>query len=222
MTLLDAQDLTAELDTGHGRVRVLDAVSLSASPGEIVDIVGPSGSGKTTLLRVIARLLPGAGGSLLLDGASAETISPQAWRSLVSMVPQRPTLVAGTVADNLLVGFQLKVRAGVAAPDPAELARSLELVGLESVELDREAARLSVGQQARVALLRVLLGKPRVLLLDEAEAALDDESAQLVTTAARTFAEKGGAVLRVRHRASDGLASRRMRLEGGRLSEVAR
>ena len=84
--------------------------------------------------------------------------------------------------------------------------------------LDRDAARLSVGQAARVAFLRVLLAEPRVLLLDEPDAALDDAAAASLADALRGFLAGGGAIARVRHHVSDGLATRRLRLEGGRLT----
>ena len=99
---------------------------------------------------------------------------------------------------------------------------------MDDVSLDRQAARLSVGQEARLAFARVWLTSPCVFLLDEADAALDPESTASMTEAVRRFVENGGpdaaggptAVLRVRHRETDGLASRRLRLAGGALEEV--
>ncbi len=215
--LLTATDLRAVLPGDAGDVRVLDGVSLSLASGSVTDIVGPSGSGKTTLLRALARLLPGATGSLALDGTPAEQIAPATWRAAVALLPQKPAIVDGSVRDNLLLPWTLKVRHGVAAPSAAQLDAALARVGLE-VAVERDAARLSVGQQARVALLRVLLTAPRVLLLDEPDAALDPASAQAVTTMTAEFAQAGGAVVRVRHHGRDELAGARLRLEGGVLA----
>ena len=98
-------------------------------------------------------------------------------------------------------------------------APALDRVVLDAA-LDRDAARLSVGQQARVALVRTLLTHPRVLLLDEPDAALDELSAAAVSELTREFADKGGAVVRVRHHRSDDIADRRLRLAGGTLSSA--
>ncbi len=128
--------------------------------------------------------------------------------------------MTGTIADNLLLPWTLKVRRADDAPSPARLSEALTSVHLADIALERDAARLSVGQAARVALLRVLLTEPDVLLLDEPDANLDDVSAEQVAQATRQFAEAGGGVIRVRHQRSDALAGRRFRLAAGRLEEA--
>ena len=217
---LEAVDLVAVLPGEAGPHRVLDGVSLELAAGELVDVVGPSGAGKSTLLRALARLLPGATGELRLDGRSAADVPAEAWRAKVALVPQTPSIAEGTIRDNLLLPWGFKVRAGAQAPTDAQLRKALDSVGLTAIDLDRSGARLSVGQAARVALLRVLLTEPEVLLLDEPDANLDNESAEQVARATDAFARTGGAVVRVRHQRTDALASRRFRLEAGRLSEV--
>lgn len=220
MPVLSATGLTVVLSGDAGPVRVLDGVSLALDPATITDVTGPSGAGKTTLLRAVARLLPGAEGQLELRGVDADAIAPGEWRTRVALLPQRAAIVSGTVRDNLLLPWSLKVRHGHAAPSASALDEALASVGL-GVDLDRDASRLSVGQAARVALLRVLLTEPEVLLLDEPDANLDDASAASVAEMTRGFAERGGAVVRVRHQRSDALAARRLRLEHGHLSEVS-
>jgi len=220
--LLAAHDLSVTLPGDVGEVRVLDGIDLEVAAGEIVDVTGPSGSGKTTLVLAIAQLLPGAVGRLELDGHPAEDLSPQQWRAAVAMLPQRPAIMPGSVRDNLMLPWRLKIRDAEKPPGDDRLAEQLVAVGLRDVALQRDAARLSVGQQARIALSRVLLTTPRALLLDEPDAALDDASAEAVACIAREFAAAGGGVIRVRHRGSDGLASRRLMLEGGRIAEVTR
>ena len=217
--LLQAHDLIVVLPGDSGDVRVLDGVSFGLEAGTVVDVTGPSGSGKTTLLRALARLLPDASGSLLLDGIPAEQIAATAWRADVALLPQKPAIVAGSVRDNLLLPWSLKVLHGHAAPDEAVLRAALDRVELDAA-LDRDAARLSVGQQARVALVRTLLTAPRVLLLDEPDAALDELSSAAVGGLTREFAEKGGGVVRVRHHRTDNIAHRRLRLAGGTLVEA--
>jgi ABC-type iron transport system FetAB ATPase subunit len=125
------------------------------------------------------------------------------------------------VRENLLVPWRLKVRHDARAPSEADLRAALDAVGLAEVALDRDAARLSVGQAARVALVRVGLTRPDVLLLDEPDANLDEESAAQVAALTMRFAEGGGGVVRVRHQRPDAIASRRLRLCDGALGEVA-
>ena len=218
--LLAASDLVALLRVDGREVRVLDGVSFELEPGAIADITGPSGSGKTTFLRALARLLPEVTGSLSLAGTPAEQIAPSAWRNSVALLPQKPAIFSGSVAENLRIPWTLKVRHGASAPTDEALRLALLGVALTDVDLERDAARLSVGQQARVALLRVLLTGPRVLLLDEPDAALDDASADAVGARLREFADAGGAIARVRHHRSDGLATHRYLLSGGSLSAI--
>ena len=201
-------------------MRVFEGVSLGIARGEVVDVVGPSGSGKTTLLRAFARLVPAYSGELHLEGVSAREISPQQWRCRVALLPQKPAITPGTIRDNLLLPWSMKARAEMPVPADEQLSAQLERIGLGMLVLDRPAARLSVGQQARLALLRVLLTSPSVLLLDEADASLDAESAAAVTTMTRHFAEEGGAAIRVRHREDDAVASRRFVMRAGTLEEL--
>jgi putative ABC transport system ATP-binding protein len=215
--LLSARGLTAVLLGDTGYVSVLDGITLEVQSGEVLDVTGPSGSGKSTLLRALARLLPGATGELVLDDVSAGTILPGQWRRAVALVPQKPVLVQGSIRDNLLLPWTFAIRRREVRPRDDALAEGLERLGVDAA-LDRPADRLSVGQVARVAFLRTVLTSPRVLLLDEPDAALDDASAGAVAAMTADFAERGNAVLRVRHRAgTDG--GRRVRISAGRLAE---
>lgn len=220
---LEARDLSVSLPGDAGPVRVFQGVSFDVAPGEIVDVSGASGSGKTTLLRTLARLMPGATGSLAVDGQRADAMAPQRWRALVALLPQKPAILPGDLRTNLVLPWRLKVERDTAEPGSEALLSALDEVGLGGLPLDRDAARLSVGQQARVALLRVVLTGPRVLLLDEPDAALDPESSSALAQAFVRIAATGTAIVRVRHRESDGLAARRLVLtQGGRLMEVGR
>ncbi len=219
--LLEARDLRVALPGDSGPIAVLDGVALSLAAGEVVDVIGPSGSGKSTLLRALARLLPGATGTMLLDGRPAEAIEAHEWRSRIALLPQKAAIVPGTVRDNLVLPWHLKVRAHTTAPSDPQLRAALDRVNLTDIDLGRDADRLSVGQAARIALTRVVLTAPEVLLLDEPDANLDEASAEQVRAMTAAFAEQGGAVVRVRHQRSDELATRRFRLEGGRLTGLS-
>ncbi|MHB8706543.1 MAG: ATP-binding cassette domain-containing protein [Coriobacteriia bacterium] len=219
--VLTARDLVFERAVDGRVIRVLDGVSLGLVPGDIVELRGTSGAGKTTLLRALARLLPGLSGELNLGGEPAASIAPQAWRTRVVLLPQRATLGAGSVATNLAFPFSLAVRKHASRPSTEEYRAALDGLGLAGVSLERDVRQLSVGQAARVALLRVLLTSPEVLLLDEPDASLDDESAALLAAATARFAGDGGVLVRVSHLRADAAATRRLNLADGRLEEVA-
>jgi putative ABC transport system ATP-binding protein len=219
--VLEARSLVLDRRGDAGPARVLDGVDLALRAGTLTDMVGQSGAGKTTLLLALARLLPDVRGELLLDGVLATSVAPRDWRTQVTYLPQRSSLLGGSVRNDLLFPWRLAARAGRPAPSDADLRTALDSVRLHDIGLDREVARLSEGQSARIALLRAVLTKPRVLLLDEPDASLDDESASQVTAVTKRFVDDGGAVVRVRHLRGDALADRRYRLASGRLTEEA-
>jgi len=218
--LLTARGLRAVRPGDDGPVAVLDGIDLALRAGDTVELVGASGAGKTTLLLALARLLPEVEGELHLEGVAAREVSPARWRTRVALLPQRATLVPGTVARNLRLPWELHIRSHEEAPGDGALRDALGDVGLGDVALDRDVTRLSVGQASRIALLRVLLAAPSVLLLDEPDASLDDASAAQVARKTAAFAAAGGAVLRISHLSSDASASARYRLADGLLTEV--
>jgi len=218
--LLTARGLSAARAGDDGPTLVFAELDLTVEAGTLTDVVGPSGCGKTTLLLALARLLPGATGELALGGVQSTEIDPRTWRTRVAYLPQRASLVPGTVQDNLLLPWRLRVRAGHHEPGAGALRGALDGVGLTEVALDRDITRLSVGQAARIALLRTILTAPEVLLLDEPDASLDDESAGDVARMTANFVASGGAVVRVRHARTDAAANCRFRLTAGRLAEV--
>ena len=186
-------------------------VSFSLEAGCLYNLTGPSGSGKSTLLNACALMIPRSGGTLSLAGAAQ-------WRRRVCLVPQASALVPGTVRDNLLFPWTLKVNAGTPPPSDEVLRALLSLAMLDGVGLDHAAAQLSGGQQARVALLRAFTTRPTVMLLDEVEAALDEQSAVAVSRLTRALLTSGTTCLRIRHRAEDGYAYGVFTLDGGTMS----
>lgn len=209
-----AVDHPREGSTVH--VEVFNDLSLDVFPGEIIDITGPSGSGKSSFLETIAQLRPHGTATLELDGVAASTMSPQMWRRQVAYVHQKAILTGNTVREALLMPWSLQIahHNGATRPTDQQLREGLDALLLPDVELERETASLSGGQLARVSLLRTLLTRPRVLLADEIDAALDDESAHAEGEyVARLAADFGLSALRVRHRAPDGFASRTLLLD---------
>lgn len=194
----------------------VEEADISLDAGDICDLVGPSGSGKSMLFRAMALMMERQGGELFLDGRPDAGFSPTQWRRRVCLVPQQAALVPGSIRDNLLVPWKLKVNEDRTPPSDGELEAMLEAALLD-VGLDRNASKLSGGQAARVALVRSLATRPKVLLLDEVDSALDDAASRAVGTLICRVVEEGAACIRIRHRPPDGLASKVLKLENGKV-----
>jgi len=149
----------------RGERRVLDSLA-TAIPAGAAAIVGPSGSGKSTLLRLLNRLADPDSGTVSYRGRPLVEYDPLALRREVSLVPQLPALLEGTVESNLRYAADLAGRG-------LDAERCLRLAGLEPGFAERDVAKLSVGEQQRAMLARALAQQPRVLLLDEPTSALD-------------------------------------------------
>ncbi|MGW2300575.1 thiol reductant ABC exporter subunit CydD [Streptomyces sp. NPDC001809] len=180
----------------------LDAMHLTVEPGETVALVGPSGAGKSTLLDVVLGFaVPEDGGSVRIGGEPLASLDPEAWRSRIAWVPQRPHLFAGTIAENVRLArpdasdeaVRDALRDAGADGFVAELPRGLD------TPLGEDGAGLSAGQRQRLALARGFLADRPLLLLDEPTAALDGETEAGIVDAVRRLAA-GRTVLLVAHR----------------------
>lgn len=174
---------------------ILEDVSFSVAPGKMLTVIGPSGAGKSTLLRLLAHLESPSRGRILLDRTSLEDIPVADLRERIGMVFQIPALFEGTVADNVLYGLRLR--------GDENRARAVEMLGrvdLDPALLEKDAGRLSIGQQQRVALARALVLDPDVLLVDEPTSALDPNTAAKIFRLIRDLnREMGLAVVQVTH-----------------------
>lgn len=155
---------------------VLCIDSLHIPEGKVTCIVGPSGSGKTTLLRLLNHLISPDAGTITFRGTDLMEIDPVALRRKVVMLQQNPVMFPGTIRDNLVIGCRFAQRP---LPHDSGMLSILNQVGLKH-PLDADTAKLSGGEKQRIALARVLLMEPSVLLLDEPSSALDDETEKLV------------------------------------------
>ena len=175
----------------------LDIDSLQISEGSVTGLVGPNGSGKSTLLKILAFLEPPAGGKIIFDGKLSDGRETELRRQATYLL-QDSYLLRRSVYDNIAYGLKLR---GQGKGMDAKITDSLRRVGLAPEEFaNRPWHRLSGGEVQRAALAARLALRPRVLLLDEPTANVDEASAQLVKDAALSaWKERGTTVITATH-----------------------
>jgi ATP-binding cassette, subfamily B, bacterial len=159
-------------------IKVLEQLNLSVHPGETVAIVGPSGAGKSTIFSLLLKFYIPSTGEIYLNGANYKDLNADSIRHQLGLVTQEPVIFSTTIFDNLAYGLT--------SVNESDLWHALELVHLKQfveelpyslqTKVGHRGVRLSGGQKQRLALARVLLRQPHILLLDEATNSLDAES----------------------------------------------
>jgi len=183
------------------RPPLIRGVEFSLLPGESLGLVGPSASGKTTLVRLLLGIRTPQAGTVRLDGADLARCDRNTLGRTVGYLPQDVELFAGSVAANIARLQQPDSQAVVRA---AQLARAHELIlrlpdGYET-EIGEGGCLLSGGQRQRIALARALYGDPRLLILDEPNANLDEEGDEALCAALAELKARGVTVVLVGHR----------------------
>jgi len=203
LTALEGEIEFEGVDFRYAREPVLEAFSLHIRPGEDIALVGHTGAGKTTIAKLISRFYEFQGGALHVDGQDIRTLDLRHYRRSLGIVPQVPFLFSGTIADNVRYA-----RPDVGDPEIAALARRigdgewLETLpdGLQT-EVGERGARLSMGQRQLVSLLRVLVQRPAIFILDEATANIDPFTEYQIQQALRLILEEATSIL-IAHRLS--------------------
>jgi ABC-type multidrug transport system ATPase subunit len=148
-------------------------------------LAGPSGSGKSTVLRLLNRLSDPDEGEVRYRGADVREREPLELRREVQLVPQLPALLDGTIEENI------RYAASLAGLEP-DVARVLDVAGLDASFADRDGSKLSVGEQQRAMFARALALEPKVLLLDEPTSALDGDARDAIEATLLDMRERLG------------------------------
>ena len=188
-------------------VRVLRDLNLTVQPGTYIALVGASGCGKSTTIQLIERFYDPLAGKVYLDGQDISKLNIQEYRKHIALVSQEPTLYAGSIRFNILLGAtkphdevtQEEIEAACRDANILDFINSLPQ-GFDT-NVGGKGSQLSVGQKQRIAIARALLRNPKVLLLDEATSALDSNSEKVVQEALDKAA-KGRTTIAIAHRLS--------------------
>ncbi len=182
---------------------VLRGLSLLAEPGSTVALVGPSGAGKTTITMLIPRLYDVTGGAVLIDGTDVRGVTQESLRRAIGVVSQDPHMFHDTIRSNLRYA-----RAGATDGELVEACRAAQIYDLIASLPDgfdtmvgERGYRLSGGEKQRLAIARVLLKAPPIVILDEATSSLDSESEALIQRALATALENRTSIV-IAHRLS--------------------
>lgn len=222
------QDVEGEITFKHvsfeypdDNTPVLSDINLTIKPGEKVALVGPSGGGKTTLCNLIPRFYDPTEGEILLDGQNIRKITLQSLRNNVGVVQQDVYLFSGNVYDNIVYG-----KPGAAREEVIEAAKMAgahefieELKDGYDTYIGERGVKLSGGQKQRISIARVMLRAPKLVVLDEATASLDNESEHLVAESLDKLAA-GRTTITIAHRLTTiQSADRILVLSGSRIAE---
>lgn len=204
---MEGVSVGVELDNIHFSYvpgqEVLKGISLRIQPGEKIALVGASGGGKSTLIQVLLGLYTPQQGQIAFNGVPVTEIGLECVREHVVTVLQQPALFNGTVRDNLCMGRSYNDERLWKALEVAQLDYFVEHElpdGLDTL-VGRQGVRLSGGQRQRLAIARMVLADPKVVILDEATSALDTETEYALHKAMKTFLA-GRTTLIVAHRLS--------------------
>ncbi|MBQ35052.1 MAG: ABC transporter [Gemmatimonadaceae bacterium] len=164
--------------TYDGFARILDRVSCTVEPGEMIGLVGHSGAGKSTLVNLISRFYDATDGEILIDGVSITDLQQKKLRAQIGVVLQEPLLFQGSIAQNIAYGRPEASRSEIIAAARAANAHKFIMKipdGYDS-EVGERGGRLSGGERQRISIARALIGNPRVLILDEATSSVDTQT----------------------------------------------
>ncbi len=206
-------------DASHDLLR---ALSLRIEPGETVALVGATGSGKTALASLVPRLYDVTGGAIRVDGTDVRGIPLNELRRLVSVSFEEPILFSASVAENVRMGSpgatDAEVWEALGIAQAADFVRALP-AGLDT-EVGEQGLSLSGGQRQRLALARAVIGRPRILVLDDPLSAVDVDTEERVQRTLRTVLDASTTLIIAHRPSTTALADRVAVLDGGRIAAL--
>lgn len=186
--------------------KVIDRISFTAQPGEMVAFAGPSGGGKSTIFGLLERFYEPLEGEILIGDTPIKQLSVQCWRNQIGYVAQESAMMAGTIRENLTYGLENRHQiSDDRLWEVAEMAFAAQFIrdfpqGLDT-EVGERGVKLSGGQRQRIAIARAFLRDPKILMMDEATASLDSQSEKVVQQALSRLME-GRTTFVIAHRLS--------------------
>lgn len=209
-----------EVKVAYGGVEVVHGVDLGLASGEVVGMIGPNGAGKSSVLRAVCGLARPSSGEVLFEGRALNGMAPELIARLgLALVPEgRHVFKTLTVAENLRMGMRSN------GDSAAELERTLERFPILRARAGERADRLSGGEQQQLAIARALLGRPRLLILDEPSLGLAPKTIDLIYELLAGLREEGTTMLLVEQNAARtiGFCDRCLVLSAGRVRAQGR
>lgn len=192
---------------------ILKGINLNIDEGDIISIVGPSGSGKSTLLKICSDLISATAGDIHYRDKNYKDYNPIELRKNISYCVQIPFLFGDTVYDNLSYPFKIRKK----EVDKTLVIEFLEKFNLDKSYIEKSVDSLSGGEKQRIALIRNLIFKPDILLLDEVTASLDPENSKVVENIIKDLNKSGTTVLWITHdiAQSNSIFNKKITMENG-------
>lgn len=214
MSLLEFQNVSFDNNDNE----ILKNISVSIEQGEFISIVGPSGSGKSTFLKLCSHLISPTKGDITFKGKKFTEYNPTELRKNIAYCFQTPYLFGNTVMENINFPFSIRN----VEFDQKKVNDLFSMFHMECEYLNKDVKNLSGGEKQRIGLIRSLLFKPEILLLDEITSALDMDNATIVENVVNSLNKEGITVLWITHNPEQSrkYANKVLSIESGKIKSL--
>lgn len=197
---------------------IIKDLSIDIHLGDYMSIIGPSGSGKSTFLKLCSHLITTSSGKITFKGKNILNYDPIEIRKMITYCFQTPYLFGKTVIDNLSFPYKIRNK----SIDMNRIKSLFSLFNIDKEFINKDINNLSGGEKQRIALIRSLIFKPEILLLDEVTSALDADNTKIVENVVNTLNKEGTTILWITHNLvqSKKNANKIMTIEEGKLKSV--